>query len=337
MRYFPIFTDLGDARVLVFGGGSEAANKVRLLMKTDARIEVVAEQLNAELDGLVSHGGIAWVGQSFDEKLLDGVAAVFSAADDAINERVSAAARGRRVPVNVVDRPELSSFIVPAIVDRDPLVVAIGTEGAGPVLAQGVRAEIERLLPARLGELAHAARRLRDTIARALPGGAARRGFWQSFFFGPMRNAFLADDRAGFEGLVAREMGGQSAPNGGSVSLVGVGPGDPELLTLKAHRKLQEADVIVHDRHIPSRVLDYARRDAGRIVLNSEQNDRIEVLIGEARSGRVVVCLAPGHGDFAADELRLRAERITVDVVPGVGPSDVKRGKVLEFPARRAL
>jgi len=335
MRYFPIFTDFGGARVLVVGGGAEAASKARLLLKTEARIEIVAERLEPDLDGLVSHGAVAWAGVAFEESLLEGVVAVFSAAGEALDTLVSEAARRRGLPVNVVDRPELSSFIVPAIVDRDPLVVAIGTEGAGPVLAQGVRAEIERLLPDRLGELALAAKGLRELIARALPRGSARRGFWRSFFFGPVRDAFLADDRERFRDTLARELDGQARPKAGHVSLVGYGPGDPELLTLKAHRALQEADVIVHDARTPSRLLDYARRDATRIVLQ-DRAERAGILVAEAREGRAVVCLAAGRGDFSAEADRLPAETIHFDIVPGVGAAQVETGRVIELAPRRA-
>ncbi|MGE0211618.1 MAG: siroheme synthase [Parvibaculaceae bacterium] len=333
MRYFPIFTDFGGARVLVVGGGDEAANKVRLLLKTEARIEIVAERLNGELDGLVSHGGIAWVSSSFEDGLLDGVAAVFVAANEETNHRASRAARARNLPVNVVDHPSLSNFIVPAIVDRDPVVVAIGTEGAGPVLAQGVRAQIEQLLPSRLGALALAARRLRERVALSLPHGAARRQFWQSFFFGPIREAFLAGDRTRFETSVTRELIGQSAGETGRVALVGAGPGDPEMLTLKAHRRLQEADVIVHDANVPSAILDFARRDAGRVLAGADNDATVETLIEEAAKGKVVVRLVAGRGSFEAEGWQLRAAGIAFDVVMGVGPREAD-SRVIEFPQR---
>lgn len=332
MRYFPIFTDFGGARVLVVGGGEEAAAKVRLLLKTDARIEIVAATLDRELDGLVSNGGVSWAALEFEDALLDGATAVFSAAGDAIDPRVSRAARGRGLPVNVVDRPDLSTFIVPAIVDRDPLVVAIGTEGAGPVLAQGVRAEIERLLPSRIGELALAGRALRDLVGRVLPKGAARREFWQNFFFGRIRDAFLADDRDGFDGAVSRAVAGRPVSAPGRVSLVGTGPGDPEHLTLMAHRKLQEADVILHDGGIPMGILDYARRDAIRIAYAAGA-DVAGTLLAEARQGRHVVCLASGRGEFATVVRRLRVEGVWHEIVPGVGADAPAR--VIELAPHR--
>jgi uroporphyrin-III C-methyltransferase/precorrin-2 dehydrogenase/sirohydrochlorin ferrochelatase len=336
MRYFPIFADFGSARVLIVGGGAEAANKVRLLLKTEARIEIVAERLNPELDGLVSHGGIAWAGLGFESGQLDGVAAVFSAADEKTNEQVSAAARSRNIPVNVVDRPELSSFIVPAIVDRDPLVVAIGTEGTGPVLAQGIRARIEALIPARIGELALAARKLRETINSALPPGAARRGFWQNFFFGGLRDAFLSADRQKFVGAVERQIASKSTASDGCVVFVGTGPGDPELLTLRAHRELQEADVIAYDRFAPAGMLDYARRDAERIALRAGE-EAPEILIREAEAGRKVVRLSAGDPTasvrIASERRTIEASGIPVDLVPGIGTRILEGAQVLGFPS----
>src|SRR5262245_65581250 len=137
MRYFPMFLDMRERRVVVVGGGEEALRKVRLLLKSEAVVTLVADRLNPELDGLVSHGAVAWLGTAFEDSVLDGAALVFVAADAALEETVSAAAKARGIPVNVVDRADLSTAITPAIVDRDPLVIAIGTEGAAPVLGQG--------------------------------------------------------------------------------------------------------------------------------------------------------------------------------------------------------
>jgi siroheme synthase-like protein len=261
MRYFPMFLDFQGQRVLAVGGGEAILNKIRLLQRTSAAIELVAETLDNTLDGLVSHGAVALVGRRFEPSHLDGVVAVFAAADDITNKVVFAAARARNVPVNVVDTPELSSFLTPAIVDRDPLIVAIGTEGTGPVLAQGVRARIEAMLPHRIGELSLAAGRLRDRVARAISPGPGRRAFWASYFFGPPADAFLADDAPAYVAAVDAAIEQASAPRTSQVSFL-TAPSDPELLTLKAHRKLQEADCIVHDRGADPRILDYARRDA---------------------------------------------------------------------------
>jgi uroporphyrin-III C-methyltransferase / precorrin-2 dehydrogenase / sirohydrochlorin ferrochelatase len=319
MRYFPIFLDFEDTRVLAVGGGEAILNKIRLLQRTGATIELIADTLDATLDGLVSHGGVAWVARRFEPAQLDGVVAVFAAADDITNTAVFEAARSRNIPVNVVDRPELSTFLTPAIVDRDPLIIAIGTEGTGPVLAQGVRARIEAMLPYRIGELAIAAGSLRKRVARAISAGAARRAFWSDFFFGSPAEAFLADDAPRYAAAVDAAIEQANAPRRACVSFL-TAPADPELLTLKAHRKLQEADCIVHDRGADGRILDYARRDAIRIAIDSAAPD---LLLREAAKGRHVVRLRREASRLVASSARelaaLAAAGIAVEIVGGPG------------------
>lgn len=297
MRYFPIFIDLKDRAVVVVGGGEEALRKVRLLLKTDVKIGVIARGLHDELRSLVENGRVEWIAREFVPLLLDDAALVFSA-DTGLNAAVSAAARERGVPVNAVDDAALSSFIVPSIVDRDPVVVAIGTEGAAPVLAQGIRARIEQLLPPALGRLAQAAGVLRPRVAETIPAGNRRRSFWQRFFFGPIREAFLEGDSSTYEHELKRALNQEAGPALGRLSLVAAPSNDPELLTLKAHRKLQEADVIVYDRRVDPAVLEFARRDATRIPGGKGDFDRI--ILREAKSGKHVVHLVAGDAGTAA-------------------------------------
>ncbi len=331
MRYFPLFIDVKDRPAVVVGGGEEALRKVRLLLKTEARISVIAGALH---DELAAEPRVNWIARRFDANLLDGAALVFSADKD-LNGTVTAAAKARGIPVNAVDDAELSTFIVPSIVDRDPVVVAIGTEGTAPVLGQGLRARIDAMLPQSLGPLARAAADLRDRAARSVPPGNRRRAFWQRFFFGDVRDAFIAGDAtnyaAGVEGLLTDE----AAPPVGRVSFIASGTGDPELLTLKAQRKLQEADVIVHDRLADQRILELARRDASRIPAGEPALTAIDaILIREARAGRHVVRL--GTGDtFLEERIAIAAEGIAVETVPGV---DVKpTGQIISFPLREDI
>ncbi len=325
MRYFPIFVDLKDARVVVVGGGEEALRKIRLILKTDARIDVIAAELHDELSG---NPRVNWLAKAYDAALLDGAALVYSS-DPVLNAQVSADAITRGIHINAVDQADISTFIVPSIVDRDPVVVAIGTEGTSPVLGQGIRAKIDAMLPVKLGALAAKAQTMRDRVARHIPHGNRRRAFWQYFFFGPPRDAFVADDDAGFQtalhDAVANVLSGQT----GRVSLVGAGPGDPELLTLKAQRKLQEADVIVYDRLVSAGVLEMARRDAVRIPVGKtpfapspKQSEINAILIAEARKGLRVVRLKGGDpyvfGRGGEEQAALEAEDIAVDVVPGI-------------------
>lgn len=328
MRYFPLFLDLDDRKAVVIGGNEEALRKVRLLLKTKARINVIAAALHDELLSYLKEGRIAWAAKSFSPALLDDAALVYSA-EESLHDEVSAAARSRGIPVNTIDDAALSTFITPSIVDRDPVVVAIGTEGTSPVLGMGLRSKIEALLPQALGSLAVAASHLRDRVADTVPHGNRRRSFWQRYFFGSIRQSFLAGDAKTYSRELEAALIDDSSPSVGRVSLVGAGPGDPELLTLKAQRKLQEADVIVYDRLIGPGILELARRDAVRIPVGKKpfepsprQSDINAILIREAKAGRHVVRLKGGDpyvfGRGGEEQAALIAEGIAVDVVPGI-------------------
>lgn len=328
MRYFPMFLDLKNRKALVVGGGEEALRKVRLLLKTEALIEVVATELHPELTDLSVWGSIYWLGHGFHEDQLDGAALVFVASDDETNERVSAAARARSIPVNVVDEPDLSTAITPAIVDRDPLVVAIGSEGAAPILAQGIRARVESMLPPQLGAFVKRAEGLRERVAEAIPPGNRRRAFWTRYFFGPLKDIFITGN-GDFNAEIDKLLEDEARPAQGRVSLVGAGPGDPELLTLKAQRRLQEADVIVYDRLVGPGILEYARRDATRVAVGKtphqsspKQSDINAILLREAHAGKLVVRLKGGDpyvfGRGGEEQAFLEAHGVPVDVVPGV-------------------
>jgi uroporphyrin-III C-methyltransferase / precorrin-2 dehydrogenase / sirohydrochlorin ferrochelatase len=328
MRYFPVFLDLAGRRVVIVGGGTEALNKARLLAKTPAKIAVIAPGIDANLAEMVENGEVEWIARPFQPEFLDGAALVY-AADRELEAEVSEAAQERGIPVNAVDQPDISTFITPSIVDRDPVVVAIGTEGAAPVLGQGIRARIEAMLPQALGRLAQAADELRARVAQIVPHGDRRRSFWNRYFFGSIRESFLAGDGRSYARELEAALTDHSSPSAGRVSLVGAGPGDPELLTLKAQRKLQEADVIVYDRLVGDGVLELARRDAIRIAVGKtpfrpspKQSEINAILIREAKAGRQVVRLKGGDpyvfGRGGEEQAALRAEGIAVDVVPGI-------------------
>ncbi len=334
MRHFPIFLDLEDQKTLVVGGGEAAAQKVRLMLKTVSGIVVVSKKVTAELAELAHEGRITWVPRTFSDDDLDNSRLVFVAdEEERLSVHVSQQARTRNIPVNVVDRPTLCSFLTPAIIDRDPVTVAIGTEGTAPVLARRLKSQIESLLPPRLGELARLAQTLRPRVARDLPEGIARRNFWDAFFFGKIRDLFLAADSNSGRAIINQALDEKLTEHGkahmGCVTLVGAGPGDPELMTLKAQRKLQEADVIVYDRLIGPGILDYARRDAERIDVGKapgkpspSQHDINQILINQASAGKTVVRLKGGDpyifGRGGEEQAALEEQGIRVDIVPGI-------------------
>lgn len=331
MKYFPIFVDVEGRRALVVGGGEAALQKTRLLAKSTARIHVVSPSPEAELVELARIGRIELARREFLPSDLEGASLVYVAGDDAeVDTRIASLAKAWDIPVNVVDRPDHCTFITPAIVDRDPVVVAIGTEGTSPVLAQGIRAHLESALPHRLGALARKAGLLRARVAESLREGASRRAFWKDYFFGQLRDAFLGGDTNGFEAQLDRALRpSEERSDQGRVYLVGAGPGNPDLLTVKAHRLLQEADVIVYDRLAGERVLDVARRDARRIAVGkvpgrpSPGQDEInDILIAEARLGRKVVRLKGGDpyifGRGAEEQAALAEANVAFEIVPGV-------------------
>jgi uroporphyrin-III C-methyltransferase/precorrin-2 dehydrogenase/sirohydrochlorin ferrochelatase len=332
MRFFPIFLDLEHQPVLLVGGGEQAAQKIRLLRKTRARVTVLAEAACPEVMALAAAGSIVLERRRATARDLAGVRLAYVALeDDAEAARVVGMARAAGVPVNAVDRQDLCDFITPAIVDRDPVVVAIGSEGAAPVLARQIKARLEAMLPARLGGLARWAASLRGRVAGAIASGTARRRFWDGFFTGPIAQAYLAGEHEAAARLARRELDASAAPEPpqGRVTLVGVGPGDPDLLTFKALRALQAADVIVADRLVPQAILERARRDALRIDVGktprepSPSQDEINaILLREAAAGRHVVRVKGGDpfvfGRGGEELAALAAAGIPVEVVPGI-------------------
>lgn len=330
MRFFPIFLDLERQPVLVVGGGEQAAQKIRLVVPTGASIRVLALEPCPEIEALAETGRLTLERRELRARDLAGVRLAYVALEEdaAAAAAAVAMARAAGVPVNAVDRQELCDFLTPAIVDRDPLVVAIGTEGTAPVLARQIKARIEAMLPARLGALARWAASLRERAAACIAAGSARRRFWDGFFEGPVARSFLAGKIEEAETLVENAFGA-SEPPAGRVILVGAGPGDPDLLTVKAVRVLQEADVIVADRLVPPEILDRARRDAARILVGktpgrpSPSQDEINaILVREVQAGRQVVRLKGGDpfvfGRGAEELAALHAAGIAVEVVPGI-------------------
>ena len=332
MDYFPIFLDLRRRKALVVGGSENAARKVRLLRKADADIAVVAPTLNDELGQLARDGALTWHARAFGTADLAGAAVVFAATDDeAVDAGIAAAADAAGIPVNAVDRPGLSSFVVPAIVDRSPLVIGISSGGTAPVLARRVRAQIESLLPAGLGRLARFADSFRGAVKASIGDPNARRRLWERVFDGPIAADVLAgkQTRARERMLSLVNRPAERPDEQGMVYIVGAGPGDPDLLTVKALRAMQAADVVVYDRLIGDDILDYVRRDAERVYVGKAvsnhacpQDEINALLVAQARAGRTVVRLKGGDpfvfGRGGEEMVYLQRAGIAVEVVPGI-------------------
>jgi uroporphyrin-III C-methyltransferase/precorrin-2 dehydrogenase/sirohydrochlorin ferrochelatase len=339
MDYLPVFLQLHSARVIVVGGGRVAARKVDLVARAGAHVTVVAPRLHEDLHRRVAAGELTHLAESFTPAHLDGAAIVIAAAGSTdVNAAVSEAARERHVPVNVVDDASLSTFIFPAIIDRSPVIVAVGSAGQAPVLARWVRERIEAILPASLGALARFMGERRKTVQKVL-GSAARRAFWERVVRGKTGTRLLMGDEPGaaraFEAellisqLTTSTATGNSAL--GEVYLIGAGPGDPDLLTLRALQLLQQADVVLYDRLVPEEVLERSRREARRIFVgkshraneaHTPQEDIHELMIRFARQGLKVARLKGGDpfifGRGGEEVAVLARHGIPHLVVPGI-------------------
>jgi uroporphyrin-III C-methyltransferase/precorrin-2 dehydrogenase/sirohydrochlorin ferrochelatase len=332
VNYFPVFFNLAGQKVLIVGGGEVALRKISLLERSGAAITVVAPELAPELLERAAAGLLTLAARQFVPADLDGARLVIVATSrPAVNRWIAKLSDSRNIPVNVVDDRDASRFIVPAIIDRDPVLVAISSGGTSPVLARRLRERLETLIPARIGELASWLRALRKSTRQKLRDTDERRRFFEAIVDGQAARRFIEGDVQGAQRMAQRLLATTStAPRAaGEVCLVGAGPGDPELLTLKALRALHDADVILHDRLVSAAVLDLARRDATRICVGkgagkfgTTQEEINALLIEHARQGKRVVRLKGGDpfvfGRGGEELQALAAAQINFSVVPGI-------------------
>ncbi|ABV92897.1 uroporphyrin-III C-methyltransferase [Dinoroseobacter shibae DFL 12 = DSM 16493] len=348
MQHFPIFLAVSGRRIVLGGGGDAALAKLRLLLKTQARLTVIAPDPAPEIRDWAAEGRLRLIPRAFEPG--DGMCAslVYAATEDAAEDaRIRRLAQADGALVNIVDNLADSQFITPAIVDRDPVTIAIGTEGAAPVLARAIKADLEAKLSPLLGLLAKVGKGFRAR-AEALPMGRARRDFWRDYYF---RTGPSAADQGGQEGaeaaldtLLASHLARKART--GSVALVGAGPGDPELLTLKARKALDEADVVIHDRLVPPAILELARREATLIYAGKEgfgtstsQEAINDLIVTHARAGAQVVRLKSGdpavYGRLDEEIDALEDAGIPWRIVPGLTTASVAAATLGQSLTRR--
>lgn len=322
---FPLFADLDGREVLVVGGGEVAARKIEALLQAGAQVRVHAHALNGTLALWLAQGRVERLEGAFDPSWLDHVWLLVAATDDrAFNAELAREAGSRRLLANVVDDAELSTFQIPAIVDRAPLLLAISSGGAAPMLARRLREQLETLLDHSLGEFAGLFARHRAAIRSRLPQLALRRRWFEQVMEGPVPVLLQAGQRESAEQafLAALDRSGEVAA-AGSVLLVDAGTGDPGLVTLKALRALNRADLLVCDAQSHPAIVALARRDASHLPLPDDDDALLALLLEHAQSGQCVVCLKSGNtfqtatGDRLAQ--RLNQQGIACDVIPGVG------------------
>lgn len=329
MNYYPLFLDLKDQPCLVVGGGEVAQRKVDLLRRSGARIKLIAPEVTPMLAQWAQQRMIDWQAESADPQALGDFRLVIAATDDeALNQRIAAACKRRGMLVNVVDAPELSNCISPAIVDRSPLLIAISSGGVAPVLARMWRARLEAMIPAAYGQLAALAAEFREQVKQRIPRDQRLR-FWEQVFDGPVAEQGLSGQTTRARELLTRMLEQPGQPLQGEVYLVGAGPGDPDLLTFRALRLMQKADVVLYDRLVSAPVLELVRRDAERIYVGKARSqhalpqEEINLKLVElAQAGKRVLRLKGGDPFIfgrGGEEIALLAEhRIPFQIVPGI-------------------
>ena len=349
MKHFPIFLSVENRRILLSGGGEAALAKLRLLLKTEARVEVFAETPAPEIAAWADEGRLTLHRRALAPADLPGAVLVYAADEDEVQDaRIKAMADRAGLLVNIVDNLHDSAFITPAIVDRDPVTVAIGTEGAAPVLARAIKRDLEEKLPVTLGTLARIGKAFRGAV-EALPFGRKRRDFWAEYYFdtGPKALAERGEQGVtdGLRALLAEHL--TAAPREGHVALVGAGPGDPELLTLKARKALDEADVIIHDRLVAPEILELARREATLLDVGKQgfgrhtpQEEIARLMVEHAAKGLQVVRLKSGdpviYGRLDEEIEALDAAGISWSIVPGITSASAAAAGIGQSLTRRS-
>jgi uroporphyrin-III C-methyltransferase/precorrin-2 dehydrogenase/sirohydrochlorin ferrochelatase len=332
MEHLPLFTRMQGKNCLIIGGGEIALRKIDIVRQTGATIHVLARQVHPIIQGMAKKGQMQLSVDSYREDYLEGIDLVIAATDDrALNRRVYNDASRRHLFVNVVDDASLCSFIFPSIVDRAPITIALSTGGNAPVLARLLRGKLESMIPAAYGKLAGLAARYRDVVKARLPAGTARKNFWEEAFEGEVAEQVFNGDEKGAEASLGRLLDEHASDpvQKGEVYLVGAGPGDPDLLTFRALRLMQKADVVIYDRLVSRPVLNMVRRDADKIYVGKKLNyhcvpqEQInDLLVEQASQGKRVLRLKGGDpyifGRGGEEAEKLVEAGIPFQLVPGI-------------------
>ncbi len=330
MDYLPLFTRIRSQHCLVVGGGTVALRKAGALARAGAVLHAVAPSICDELKTLCNDSGGLASEREFSEDDLDSkILAIAATDDEQVNRRVSEAAQTRHILVNVVDQPELCSVILPSIIDRSPLIIAVSSGGRSPVLARLLRAKLESTIPAGYGRLADLLGQFRDKVRAKIPDFDRRRDFWEHVLQGPIAELIFAGRRDAAEAMLEEEINEPACEPRGEVYLVGAGPGDPDLLTFKALRLMQKADVVLYDRLVADEIVDLCRKDAEKIYVGKArsqhsmpQDDINQLLIALAKQGKRVLRLKGGDpfifGRGGEEIAGLAGEKIPFQVVPGI-------------------
>jgi len=330
MDALPIFMIIKGRRCVVIGGGEVATRKVTMLLKAGAAIDLISPDICLELADMAEQKAISYTQAIFSEEQLHGACLVVAATDDAeVNKAISLAAKALNIPVNVVDAPDLCTFTMPSIVDRSPVVIAISSGGAAPVLARLIRARIETLIPASYGRLASLAREFRDRVKARFATTQERRIFWEKVFQGAIAEMMFSGQEDSAREALSKTLNENTSLNNGEVYLVGGGPGDPDLLTFRALRLMQQCDVCVYDKLVSKEVMELVRRDAELIYVGKArdshtlpQDEINQLLVRLAKEGKRVLRLKGGDpfifGRGGEEIETLMENSVPFQVVPGI-------------------
>lgn len=332
MKHFPIFLAVENKRIVLSGGGDAALAKLRLLMKTEAKICVFAENAAPEIHFWAADGKLSLTQRAITTGDVTDAVLFYAADEDSIEDaRTAAIAAAEGALVNIVDNLADSAFITPAIVDRDPVTVAIGTEGAAPVLARAIKADLEESLPASLGVLAKIGKTFRHAVD-VLPFGAKRRAFWSEFYFTAGPSAL---DQQGVNGVLPAleallDKHIMTAAQAGHVDFVGAGSGDADLLTLKARKAIDTADVVIHDGRITAEILELARREA--TILDANDEDAATLVLAHIATGAHVVRLKHGAGRINVEAETIINAGVSIAFIAGIAATDA--AQIIPFPVQ---
>ena len=340
MRYLPIHVDMKDAKIAIVGGGSAAEAKLRTLIKTQANLVVIAPHISDEIQKWNEQGVLQWLNRSFVKSDIQDVTLLYAATeDDAQNAKIAELARAEGILVNAADQKEACDFITPALVDRSPVIVSIGTEGTSPSLARAIKTDLEARLPSSLGNLSNIINGLRAKVKLKIQSLSQRQLFWAEIFDGKDLLSQLRVSGTELTDRVDKKLAGHNDKKTGSVSLVGAGPGNQDLLTLAARQKLHSADVIVYDRLVSQGVLDFGRREAEYIYVGKEpggkstpQDQINDILVEQALKGHSVVRLKSGDPLIfgrADEEIEaLEQAAIPYSIVPGITAANAAAAEI---------
>ena len=331
MDHLPIFINIRKKPCVVIGGGDIALRKINLLLKAQAKVDCLSPLFSRDIKNLSKDGHITLINKSFDQTDIKDYSIIIAATDDSsVNSSISSIAQVKKIPVNVVDSPELSSFIMPSIVDRSPLIIAVSSSGKAPVLSRIIRAKLETVIPSAYGILADIAGEYRQKVKDRFSTIKDRRAFWEAVFSGVIAEKVFSGRISEAKEDIQRQLDDSVEMDLGEVYLVGAGPGDPDLLTFKALRLIQQADVVLYDRLVSKGVMELVRRDSELIYVgkkggsdkSTKQVDINDQLVELAKSGKRV-CRLKGGDPFifgrGGEEIESLSEHgIPFQVVPGI-------------------